>query len=219
MIRWTELQSGTVIGFQGRGCISNTIRWCSTATILELSPDAPSHVGQVFWSGDGKTLWLNESTACTTKVPCKQCGEIAGVHVREFSDRLEEAARAGFRVFAYLWVWPPSIDSLVAMEGWWEANHGRGYDYWGAYDARLRGAGRLLRLGLWKRIGNRALNGRWFCNEACIASLQAGGLWPNDDNPSRWNPATMVTRLLREGAVRQVAVWDPWDKYRSGSAA
>ena len=96
---------------------------------------------------------------------------------------------------------------LDALDDAWTAKHNEPYDYWGAFDARSRGAGRLLRLGLHRWIPDRSTNGRWFCNEIVLACLEDIGRW--EGNPSRWNPATATADLLERGVVEQTVLWRP----------
>ncbi len=209
-----KLKPSDLIGVQSHNCVGRTIRWCSTRSRRKLSPDAPNHLAQIIDSIPNGPLWAESSV--TTQVPCVRCNQRKGVHFRLIAGRLREEMRRGSTIYRYRFIAHRSVITgkafleaeRIALYDAWMAKHGQPYDYWGAYDARLRGAGRLLRLGLYKYIPDRAKNGKWFCNEAVLRCLQQVGRWPEDGNPSRWNPATAVADLLERGVVEQEMIWE-----------
>ena len=202
-----KLKPSDIIGIRSANCVGRAIRWCSTGSLLELSPDAPNHLAQVIDSTPpGGPLWAESSV--TTRVPCTACGDpLKGVHYRWAGERLEEEMRRGSTIYRYRFVEPFTDAEQIALYDAWAAKHGLPYDYWGAHDAGLRGAGRLLALGLHKWIPNRSTNGRWFCSEIVLDCLCTAGRWHG--NPSRWNPATATADLLERGVVKQEVLWRP----------
>ena len=198
-----QLQPGDIIGIRSANCVGRVIRWCSTGSLLELSKDAPNHLAQIVDMVPYGSLWCEASV--TSQVPCV-CGKTLGVHFRWPADRLREEAQRGSTIYRYRFVETLSVAEQIALDNAWDAKHGAPYDYWGAHDAGLRGAGRLLALGLHKWIPDRSKNGKWFCSEAVLACLRDVGRWQG--NPSRWNPATAVADLLERGVVEQEVLWE-----------
>jgi hypothetical protein len=201
-----QLQPSDIVGVRSHYCVGRAIRWYSTGSWWGLSADAPNHLAQIVGPRDSP-LWREASA--TTRVPCLRCGKFSGVHNRWPADRLDEEIRRGSTLYRYRFVEPFSAAEQEALDAAWDAKHGAPYDYWGAGDARLRGAGRLLALGLHKWIPDRSENGKWFCNEVVLRCAQEIGRWDADGNPSRWNPATAMADLLEREVVNQTVLWRP----------
>ncbi len=188
----------------GGDAVSRTI---SIGTASLFAPKrlklCPSHVA-VICQQNGSPLWVESTTLC--QHPCvirRKCVSGAQAHLPEH--RIQDYVKVGGRVDLYRLT---PIDRLCHAESELLTRilirHFVGRDV--SYDT----GGALLsgtRLFKHTRLFPRADLNQLFCSELAAKVLMRLGRL-NRDNPTKFNPATLIRRLVRDGTVRLHRIYD-----------
>jgi hypothetical protein len=186
-----NFEAGDILAFYGRGAISGTIEFCTGSPTLRppFWRRGPSHVG-IIWPMYTRGNLLVESTTLCDLVCQVNREKRKGVQFHRPEDRI--AAYDG------------KVSCMRLADGWKidqaEAEFITGW-FWHrrklAYDARgaICSGTRVLK---WTRLLPVADLGSQFCSELCAAALMRIGRLPVD-NPTVYNPASLVARLQRSG--------------------
>lgn len=186
-----QFEPGDILAFYGRGTISRTIELFTGSPTL-IPPFwrlAPSHVGIVWPMYNHGPLLVESTTLCD--LVCRLNKEKRkGVQFHRPEDRLA--------------VYPGHVARIRLANGWKideaEADFITGWFYHRrklTYDARgaICSGTRVLK---WTRLLPTADLGSQFCSELCAAALMRIGRLPID-NPTVYNPASLVAQLIRSG--------------------
>jgi hypothetical protein len=175
--------------------MSRLIRW---GTAYPLAPAGlrlgPSHVA-IGIRHEGQTLWAEATTLAAR--PCLIAGQmVSGCQVHQPEDRIADYVEAGGRVVVYRLSPVNQLDrgetmllTKIVLKHF--VLPGVRYDYGGAV---LSGT-RLLQLT--SLFPSAALDSL-FCSELIAALLMRLGRLGRD-NPTRYNPARLLRRLVRDG--------------------
>ena len=150
-----------------------------------------SHVaGIVRLPGESRLVICESTTTCAE--PCLLCGQRHdGVQFHYIPQRIRE-----YR--GLVWRYPlkrrMTLHESRRVGAWCMAQHGKGYDYLGAFGARETLAACLLR----KPEDLQSL----FCSELWAAALREIGRL-DTDNASAWSPNLLCRRLRRRGVVKK----------------
>lgn len=192
-------QPGDILACYGRGALSHVIRW---GTASALAPPGlrvgPSHVGIVCdWGG---MTALVESTTLA-KRPCVVHKRIrSGCQLHLVQDRIADYLGEGGRVDVYRLTpvqrFSEEESNLLAkilIKHFVEP--GIGYDRGGAAISGTR----VIK---WTRLLHANLD-NVFCSELIAGVLQRLGRMDNADNPTRFNPASLLRCLVRRGTYQR----------------
>lgn len=185
------LEVGDVVAFGGRGAVSNTIKRFTGAPV--------SHVGVVLRTQvlvDGKAAAVGDRGHLVQVIESTSLDGFVGVAISRLSDRLE-------RYDGEVWWLPLAAEvrarlNVEVFTSWLLKQEGRRYDERGAV---LSGLDRLDVLGLTRASEDLS---RLFCSELVAAALRAGGVLPEDLNPSEITPIDLVRFRLYHDAVQLV---------------
>ena len=153
-----------------------------------------SHVAIVGPYGENDAIW--ESTTLSPS-RCIVCGERhSGVQAHLIDRRIREWHEAGQVIWRYRLRFPLSVTEQYRLGKYLESEHGKSYDYVGAFRARD-----LLiawaRRALWLREDLRTL----YCSEFAPAALREAGRW-------KWSVSGLSpNRFCRLGVKREVVVY------------
>ncbi len=173
-------EPGDLLIFFGRDLVSRTI---------ELATRGPSHVGIVCPIYNHGTLLVESTTLCD--LPCRiNCIAKQGV---QFHPPAERIARypGSVRRLRLADGWKLDAAELEFLAGWFWHRRKLGYDL---RDAIISGT----RLFKWTALLPYADSGSQFCSELCAAALMRVGRLALE-NPTVYNPASLVRKLLRCG--------------------
>lgn len=186
---------GDILAFHGTDLMSRVIRyWTATPFAPERLRIGPSHVGIIF-ERHGRML-LGESTSLC-KTPCEVIGQkIAGVQAHNPEDRIWDYTGQGGWVDVYRLteIDRLGVDDRKRLAELVETFVGLPYDKLGA---ALSGTRCFQALRLFPKADLHTL----FCSEMVAAVLQRLCRM-NRDNPTRFNPARLMRRLIREGTYQ-----------------
>lgn len=195
-----HLQPGDLIPCWGTSRQCRAISW---GTASAFGPRrlriGPSHVA-IAANWQGQTVWIESTTLCPHR--CLVLGDVVnGCQAHRPEERVADYVNAGGRVEVYRL---SPIDSLDVLEERLLSTilmhhfvmKRVGYDVGGAMISGTR----LLKL---TRFMPGADLQQLFCSELCAAVLQRLGRM-NRSNPTRFNPACLMRRVVTEGTYEFV---------------
>lgn len=190
--------AGDLAVCHGSDAASRVIRW---GTASPFGPRGlrvgPSHVALIAETRSHGLLWFESTSLC--RQPCALSGaERRGAQAHAIMPRVEDYTCAGGRVDVYrlapFWALSAAesfeLTALLMMAVDLQLH----YDLAGA----LLSGTRILKFSRFLYADLDAV----FCSELVAAALQKIGLMPHE-NPMRFNPATLMRRLVRTGVYRR----------------
>lgn len=195
-----DWKPGDIAACYGVDAVSRMISW---QTLSVFAPRGlrlgPSHVA-ITLPIDGKTWWC-ESTSMSPR-PCVYAGRaVSGCQLHDPADRVDDYKSVGGRVVRYTLadVWRFSGAEQRQLGDIYKRHFvavGKGYDYGGAAISGTR---------LWKWlpvVPPDALESL-FCSELIAALLMRMGRM-GIDNATRFNPGSLLRRLVTTGVYKRV---------------
>lgn len=178
-----QFQAGDILACYGAGWESNVIRWATwgpshVGIVAPISPDAPNNL-----------VLFESTTLCSHR--CLITGEQwNGVQAQRITDRIKDYGGKVQRL-SLMPAWELSKDESCLLSHILTKHYvGLPYDM---EEALISGT-RILKWSSFLPYPN----GHLFCSELvsfCLMRLCRMG----HDNPARFNPASMIRRLRREG--------------------
>jgi hypothetical protein len=183
----TQHKPGDVIGFSGRGWLSDAVNLC-TYGIPRVSI---SHVGIVA-KAKGE-LYVFESTSIGD-IPCALLGKpIEGTQAHKLEDTVGRYDGSVWKYSLHRNLYPHESRrlSLYLLD-----TLGVEYDRLGAI--RSAGVGLSWAESLFREENLTSI----FCSEWVMSAISKTGIFPTD-NVSRWSPNKMIRRLRRAGIIKR----------------
>lgn len=190
--------AGDIAACYGVDRESQIIRW-GTASLF--APRGlrmgPSHVAILAETSARGLLWFESTSLC--RRPCVITGEQRrGTQAHYIVPRIDDYTRDGGRVEVFrlvpFWELSPQDSHELAQLLTIAVDLRLAYDLSGA----LLSGTRLLKLSRFLYADLESV----FCSELVAAALQKVGLMPHE-NPMRFNPASLLRRLVRTGIYRR----------------
>lgn len=164
------IKTGDVIGFSGKGDVSNIIKRFTGCDI--------SHVGIVYRTTEDRVI-IMESTSLNDLPDCETGERIKGVQQQYLSDRLDS-----YNGQAYWYALDSDQDDFRAMNAWLEEVHDNRTEY-----DTLQAIGAGLDFFV---PDNRECLKKLFCSELVSHALQLAGVIPDEINPSEETPKDVI---------------------------
>ena len=183
-----NFRPGDGIGISGRNCRGRVIQACTCAM------GGINHVVLVGQGSDGVRWWEASTTTRTRDLYADKV--LSGVQVHHIARRLAEEGPKGSVVWHYPIRVPLLHPGMISgLREWCRNQHGRPYDYYGAFQARVLAGGSLRR---WLFRTRENLHS-YFCSEFVAAALRQVGEFPCHD-ASEWSPAALCHALVETGS-------------------
>jgi len=164
------MKTGDVIGFSGKGDVSNVIKHFTNCDI--------SHVGIVYRTAEDRVI-IMESTSLNDIPDCVTGEQIKGVQQQYLSDRL-----SSYDGQAYWYALDTDVEDFTPMNIWLEDVHEDRTEY---DTVQAIGAGIDYFVP-----DNHECYRKLFCSELVSQALQLAGVIPEDINASEQTPADVV---------------------------
>tara|TARA_R110002096_G_scaffold137381_1_gene290692 strand:- start:148 stop:678 length:531 start_codon:yes stop_codon:yes gene_type:complete len=164
------MKTGDVIGFSGKGDVSNVIKQFTGCDI--------SHIGIVYRTPEDRVV-IMESTSLNDIPDCVTGERIKGVQQQYLSDRL-----ASYDGQAYWYALDADVEDFEPMFDWLEQVHENRTEY---DTAQAIGAG----IDYFVPENHECLN-KLFCSELVSHALQLAGVVPDEINASEETPADVI---------------------------
>ena len=176
----TEMKTGDVIAFSGKGQFSDLIKWKTKSNI--------SHVGMVLDTnmsmGIGRSVMLIESTTLINSPDAVTKSMRKGVQMQWLSSRLHSYDGEAY--------WHPLLDPIprekrLVMQHWLRSTHKNQIPY---DTVQAMGAG----MDFFDSLGfaNETDLSKLFCSELVTKALQIAGVIDGGINPSEQTPADVL---------------------------